>query len=53
MDPNAALDVLRQWADEVIEYAERANPGELDAAQALKDLDRWLSSGGFKPADWR
>lgn len=52
MDPNAALTLLREWAATAIEHAEQNSPGELDAAQAFTDLDRWLTNGGFLPKDW-
>lgn len=50
MDPNAALDLLRDWAETALQYADQ--PQELDAAQAFADLDRWLSNRGFLPKAW-
>jgi hypothetical protein len=43
MDPNIMLGNFRYyWAQKDFELA----------AAYMKDLDDWLSSGGFKPADW-
>lgn len=53
MDPNAALELLREWAEKRIEDTDVAGaPNDLDAAQAWQDLDRWLTNGGFLPKDW-
>lgn len=61
MDPNATLAEIRQLVDKV--YAARDNGGmdgndeEYDALQALaenfRNLDEWLTRGGFAPHAWR
>jgi hypothetical protein len=49
MDPDVALDILREWAD---------NPSVLTPEQQsafkeqFKALDGWLTNGGFPPAAW-
>lgn len=52
MDPNAALELLREWAERVINDPSYRPRGELDAAQAWQDLDQWLTKGGFLPRPW-
>lgn len=51
MDPTAALASLR----ELIAYVD-ANPVSEEHQQLadhLRELDDWLSRGGFLPHDWR
>lgn len=53
MDPNAALDLLREWAEKRIADGDvDGAPNDLDAAEALVSLDRWMESGGFLPRRW-
>jgi hypothetical protein len=61
MDPDAALERLRKAMAE-LEYLlpgpdilktthlEDAVP---EALEAFDELDRWLSRGGFAPAEWK
>jgi len=53
MDPNATLELIREltrghndgtWLDD-------AQIDEL--VEAIGRLDEWLTSGGFKPDDWK
>lgn len=50
MDPDEALKSLREWA-ETLEALE--DLGDATRAKELfQALDKWLSKGGFLPADW-
>ena len=51
MDPNEALQRLREWAGGVADGEEMS--AEMEAAEAFEGLDGWLSRGGFLPADWQ
>jgi hypothetical protein len=67
MDPNKALEELRAHVAAGLEYAEnvqRAEEGMTEAEEELsstvvvlatriRDLDEWLSRGGFPPEAWR
>lgn len=61
MDPNKLLEALRDYAQEVTERAEKDNDPKPDAydsyaavelAKGFKDLDEWLTKGGFLPKVW-
>jgi hypothetical protein len=59
MDPNELLDQLRAHIDAWNETTENdtADAEDLTAAAAevviaFNDLDQWLTSGGFLPAEW-
>lgn len=56
MDPNAALAEIRDCANRIIlAFAEGIQPIPTDVeelAAAARDLDEWLSSGGFLPSAW-
>lgn len=55
MDPNRTLVRIREHVrvikDEHTMPATRASHGEW-LAEAIEELDMWLSNGGFKPIDW-
>jgi hypothetical protein len=57
MDPDAALNrfrvAVRLWQEAMVACAANDEHAALvDAAEAARDLDRWLSNGGFPPASW-
>jgi hypothetical protein len=54
MDPNEALRRFREEWFKAINAAEpnKAIEHMCVAAQIAHDLDQWISSGGFPPADW-
>jgi hypothetical protein len=55
MDPNATLDELR---DLIAKWQGAGSRGPWTEAQADRtielaaDLDKWISRGGFLPAEW-
>lgn len=55
MDPNAALAEIRALVSKIDEFewddSTRA-PLATVLAERVEALDVWLTSGGFKPADW-
>jgi hypothetical protein len=57
MDPDAALEKLRELVTEINENREQAiaDPEWLliEFAESFEALDNWLVSGGFLPADWK
>lgn len=54
MDPNATLQEIRELVGEIELATDEEREAELASALAeqVRALDEWLSSGGFKPADW-
>jgi hypothetical protein len=57
MDPDAALEILRSairaWQEAVVAgSADAVHDAAADAITAAKDLDYWLSRGGYLPAAW-
>jgi len=48
VDPNATLDLIRA----AVESVQNDDGGELELADLIKDLDEWLSNGGFLPEAW-
>lgn len=57
MDPDAALArfrmAVRCWQEAVVACAADDEYAALvEAVDAARDLDRWLSNGGFPPASW-
>ena len=50
MDPNAALEALRQLVKQVYSGA-RTDPWLF--AEHFENLDEWLSKGGFLPEAWK
>lgn len=57
MDPNAALEVARTSASKIIAAIDTdqiPDPSEVEVlAQSFRDLDDWLSGGGFLPEAWK
>lgn len=55
MDPNAALADLRSALTDW-QHTENGTEAEADAVDVIVDrfrnLDEWLTRGGFLPADW-
>jgi len=43
VDPNAILELIRA----AVESVQNDDGGELELADLIKDLDEWLSNGGF------
>jgi hypothetical protein len=53
MDPQAALDSLREFFEECKNYDGKVSPHDvLDAVDAFDGLDLWMQNGGFPPRDW-
>jgi hypothetical protein len=54
MDPNIALQEARRLAMQVLYGdAEEGDEARDDLAIAFTALDKWLTSGGFPPAEWQ
>lgn len=55
MDPNATLDDIRSALTDW-QHSEDGSAEETDAVgvfvDRFRDLDHWLSRGGFLPAEW-
>lgn len=53
MDPTALLERIRSLVEDVLAQ-EHKYPDEEDLllAEAINDLDEWLTKGGFLPHDW-
>lgn len=49
MDPDTALARLRAEVESHLAHGD-GDPDVL--AQGIRDLDEWLTGGGFKPTDW-
>lgn len=58
MDPNATLENIRRLVERITVAADRGdNPRHIaedgaELAEAVGNLDEWLSRGGFPPRDW-
>lgn len=56
MDPDAALDRIRELCsvvlDDGVPLLRRKSAAE-DLAELVRELDQWLSRGGFLPRPWR
>lgn len=52
MDPNAALSRIRELVRAVQENGASTDDAT-DLADAVQDLDKWLSGSGFLPTAWR
>lgn len=55
MDPNACLAALRLLAENIEAREDATDTTDLDAsglAAGFRNLDAWLSRGGFLPDDW-
>ena len=54
MDPNATLDALLALTTAVAAKQEdgKASTSEVDMAERIEALDRWLRQGGFLPERW-
>ena len=56
MDPEQALQELREWYNSVVQDGEvQGDPVDnLDEVLTLFDnLDNWIISGGFLPKEWQ
>lgn len=53
MDPNEALKLLRLKLQDLRTLNDDPEAVDIEVADLFDGLDRWLSSGGFLPADWR
>lgn len=52
MDPNATLENIRQLYRLVQSSPEDALDFGDELAEAVQNLDEWLTNGGFLPAEW-
>ena len=52
MDPNATLQQIRSLVTIYFNGGKWPEPDATDLAQAIRDLDEWLSKGGFLPDAW-
>lgn len=53
MDPNEVLKKIRKLAKRLNDT--RIEPADAEAgmlAEAVADLDEWMSNGGYMPVDW-
>jgi hypothetical protein len=48
MDPDAALARIRELSQDLSN-----NEDALELANLIRELDAWLSNGGFFPREWR
>lgn len=57
MDPNTALDEIRDLYEQIIDDRANANDVADDDVDRLVDLidalDEWITNGGFLPDDWK
>lgn len=52
MDPNTALQEIRDILNQAIN-GETIDPDDVSrAAELFSGLDMWIGKGGFLPADW-
>lgn len=49
MDPNETLNTIRAEVHEIL-FGDKPDPDAL--AEAVNNLDEWLSRGGFLPNEW-
>lgn len=54
MDPNEALKRMRELSDELDRFEDDRTRSLIaeDMASVWDGLDRWMTRGGFLPADW-
>lgn len=53
MDPEEVLVRLIAWSLVTVRDADRSEPADIQAAQDLIDLVRWIERGGMLPNAWR
>lgn len=59
MDPEQALQELREWYNEVVQDERISATRETEHARLIEvldlfdNLDNWIISGGFLPKEWR
>ena len=56
MDPDECLKMCRRLAERLIEDADlgiRLTKEGEELAESFKNLDEWISRGGFLPDEWR
>lgn len=53
MDPNKTLELIRGLASSILIHDSFSESMASDLAEAVDDLDKWLSKGGFKPEAWK
>lgn len=51
MDPNETLRIIRAQVGMILDENDGNSPEAL--AEAVRDLDGWLSKGGFLPSEWQ
>ncbi len=52
MDPNVLLRRIRAAGDELIREGCHDPDATEDLIQDIRDLDEWITKGGFLPLDW-
>jgi hypothetical protein len=52
MDPNAALNSIRATVQAVLDHKDVDDSDLDDLADGIRNLDNWLSRGGFLPQPW-
>ena len=52
MDPNATLEKMRQLATMILSSEDLYSNLEVELAETIRNLDDWLSKGGFPPRGW-
>jgi len=64
MDPDTALERIRELAQEIVERTDNTDNYEYEydritadlgaeLAEVFTGLDEWVKKGGFLPKDWR
>lgn len=53
MDPDKALEELRERVSAALMYATENEAEALELARRFRTLDNWITKGGFLPAEWR
>lgn len=57
MDPNAALETLRELAERLINESDAGQePDEtvvMRMCEVFQGLDDWIAKGGFLPSNWQ
>jgi hypothetical protein len=51
VDPNETLTVLRKAAFRIMADPDAAPDAE-ELAEAIQNLDEWITNGGFLPREW-
>jgi len=53
MDPDAALQQLREYYNLAQDGLMTGDTDAMEIAEVFDDLDNWITGGGFLPAEWQ